>query len=342
MKPRVSVVITAYNNEPFVETAIRSVLDQDYQDFELVVVEDRGRDRTFEIAQRFASERVRVIHNPCNLGQHRTKNAGLIHSHCDLVKFVDADDYLLPGALAHLVAAYDSSGTRPGAVFARPRIVDEAGRQLVSVPGWGFTGRAHGPSLLHFLATAGDKGSCLCNVTPHLFDREALARVGGFPDSNAYAGDWETFLKLLAIGDVVFTDTTVAGYRIQSESISRLTPIVPQTRDGIRSFREVAAFTDETHPEDGRFRAQEFLSGLLDSFVERYVHPQRLRRLLGRISCDADIRAVFAEEQLGHEYDRMIRRGFSGYLYRAVKQKGRIALGLSPYTPCLAGFRPAV
>ena len=38
MKPRVSVVITAYNNEPFVETAIRSVLDQDYQDFELVVV----------------------------------------------------------------------------------------------------------------------------------------------------------------------------------------------------------------------------------------------------------------------------------------------------------------
>ena len=341
MKPRVSVVITAYNNEPFVETAIRSVLDQDYQDFELVVVEDRGRDRTFEIAQRFAGDRVQVIRNERNRGHYGNKNEGMLYISGDLVKFVDADDYLLPGALAHLVAAYDSSGTRPGAVFARPRIVDEAGRQLVDMPRWGVTGRADGPSLLHFLATAGDKGSCLCNVTPHLFDREALARVGGFPDSNAYAGDWETFLKLLAIGDVVFTDATVAGYRIQAESISRLTPIVPQTRDGIRSAREVAAFTQETQPGDDRFRSQAFLSGLLDSFVDRYVYPQRLRRLLGRTSCDADIRNVFAEERLEHEYDRMIRRGFAGYLYRAITQKGRSALGLSPYTSCLAGFRPA-
>lgn len=341
MTPRVSVVITAYNNERFVETAIRSVLDQDFQDFELVVVEDRGRDQTFEIARRFAGERVRVIRNERNRGHYGNKNEGMRYVSGELLKFVDADDYLLPGALRRLVEAYDADGSRPGAVFARPRIVDEDGRTLVDLPGWGIAGRAHGPSLLHYLATAGDKGSCLCNVTPHLFDRAALQRVGGFPESNAYAGDWETFLKLLASGDAVFTDATVAGYRIQAESISRLTPIVPQARDGIRSAREVAAFAADANPHDARFRTPGFHAGLLDSFVDRYVYPQRLRRLLGRTNCDAELRALFAEERLEADFHRMITRGFIGYLARTVRHKLRSAVGLSPYTVALAGFRRA-
>jgi glycosyltransferase involved in cell wall biosynthesis len=341
MTPRVSVVITAYNNEHFVETAIRSVLDQDYQDFELVVVEDRGRDKTYEIAKRFACDRVQIIRNQQNRGHYGNKNEGMRYISGELVKFVDADDYLLPGALTRLVRAYDAERARPGVVFARPRIVDEHGRPLVDIPGWGFTGRADGPSLLHFLATAVDKGSCLCNVTPHLFDRAALARVGGFPDSNAYAGDWETFLKLLAIGDAVFTDAVVAGYRIQPESISRLTPIVPQARDGIRSMREVAAFAVDAHPQDERFRSSAFLFGLLASFVDRYVQPQRMRKLLGRTACDAELCELFAQEGLKNEYRRMVGRGLLGYIARTVRQKARAAVGLSPYTPALAGFRPS-
>jgi glycosyltransferase involved in cell wall biosynthesis len=341
MKPRVSVVITAYNNEPFVETAIRSVLDQDYQDYELIVVEDRGRDRTYEIAKRFAGERVQVIRNERNHGHYGNKNEGMRFISGDLVKFVDADDYLLPGALSQLVSAYDAERSRPSVIFARPRIVDEQGRPLVRIPGWGYRGRAHGPSLLHFLATKGNKGSCLCNVTPHLFDRASLDRVGGFPDSNAYAGDWQTFLKLLAVGDAVFTDAVVAGYRIQAESISRLTPIVPQARDGIQSMREVAAFAAENNPEDERFRSEAFRSGLLDSFVDRYVHPQRMRKLLGRSTCDAELRDLFAQEGLEDEFSRMVGRGFLGYIALTLGYKARAAVGLSPYTPALAGFRRA-
>jgi len=341
MSPRVSVIITAYNNEPFVETAIRSVLDQDYRDWELVVVEDRGSDQTYEVAMRFAGDRVQVIRNERNRGHHGNKNEGMRYITGELVKFVDTDDYLLPGALSHLVETYDGDGSRPVAVFARPRIIDEEGRPLVQVPGWGITGRADGPALLHYLATAGDKGSCLCNVTPHLFDRAALARVGDFPESNAYAGDWETFLKLLAIGDAVFTNAAVAAYRIQSQSISRLTPIEPQARDGIRSYREVVRFAASAKPQDQRFRSNAFHSGLLESFVERYVYPQRLRRLLGRTNHDSELHSLFAQEGVESEYNRMISHGFFGYLDRAMKQKARLALGLSPYTPALAGFRQA-
>lgn len=341
MTPRVSVIITAYNNEPFVETAIRSILAQDYQDFELVVVEDRGRDRTYEIAKRFEGDRVRVIRNTKNLGQHVNKNEGIRHARGELLKFVDADDYILPGALRHLVDMYDSASPRVGAVFALPSIIDEHSRKICDATPWGFVGRANGPAMLHYLATAGNKGSCLCNVTPHLFARDVLERVGCFPGSNPYAGDWETFLKLLAVGDVIFTDAHVAAYRIQSQSVSKLTPILPQAKDGIRSTHEVATFVASMHPGDQRFNAHAFRSGLLDSFVDRYVHPQRLRSMLGRPNCYAELRDLFAAEGLQPEFHRMVSRGFVGYIARTVRQKTRAAVGLSPYTPALAGFRPS-
>jgi glycosyltransferase involved in cell wall biosynthesis len=69
MMPRVSVVITAYNNEPFVEMAIRSILGQNYQDRELVVGDDRGRDKPYDIAKRFACDRVQVIRNERSRGR---------------------------------------------------------------------------------------------------------------------------------------------------------------------------------------------------------------------------------------------------------------------------------
>jgi glycosyltransferase involved in cell wall biosynthesis len=339
MTPRVSVVITAFNNEPFIATAIESVLDQEFKDYEVVVVEDRGRDNTYEVAQKYTSDRVQVIRNARNRGHYGNKNEGLQYTKGELIKFVDADDYLLPGALEQLVATYDADGARPGVVFARPRIVDVDGQQLEPVPGWGFTGRADGPSLLYFLATARGRGSCLCNVTPHLFSRAALGWVGGFPESNAYAGDWETFLKLLTVGNAVFTDIAVAGYRIQPESISKLTSVVTQTRDGVRSAKSVQAFVAENLSGDSRFGEELFWRGLLGSFVGRYISNQRLRSLMGRANCCAELESMFSVEGVDTEFAKVMAQEFSAFVRTAIVHKLRAAVGLSPYSPALKGFR---
>jgi glycosyltransferase involved in cell wall biosynthesis len=338
MSPRVSVIITAYNNEQYIGQAIESILTQDYQDYEIIVVEDRGRDNTYTLAKAYASERVHVFRNQYNLGQHRNKNEGLGRASGDLVKFLDADDYVLAGGLKHLVATYDAGGTEAVAVFARPRLVDEHGYELERVPGWGFSGRADGPSLLHFLTTTRGKGSCLCNVSPHIFSRTALLRVGGFPESNAYAGDWEVFLKLLAIGDAVFTDGVVAAYRIQSESISHVTSVVSQASDGLRSAKSVREFVMNVCPRDERFVSETFWRGLLGSFVGRYVANARLRSLVRRKNCFAELASVFVAEGLESEFARVSDQEFPSYLLTAMTHKVRTTLGLPRYTPCLTAY----
>jgi glycosyltransferase involved in cell wall biosynthesis len=339
MSPRVSVIITAFNNEEHIASAIESVLTQDYQDCEIIVVEDRGRDNTYDVAKAYVSDRVTVYRNERNLGQHRNKNEGIRRANGELVKLLDADDYMLPGGMRHLVDTFDADGAEPVAVFARPRIVDVNGQQLQRVPGWGFVGRAHGPSLLYFLASSRGKGSCLCNVSPHLFRRTALLRVGGFPESNAYAGDWEAFLKLLAVGDAVFTDSAVAAYRIQPQSISHVTSIVSQTRDGVRSAKSVHTFLTENLCGDARFCGELFWRGLLGSFVGRYISNQKLRSLMGRTNCCAELESMFSVEGVDTEFAKVMAQEFPSFVRTAIVHKLRAAVGLSPYSPALAGFR---
>lgn len=339
MSPRVSVVITAYNNEQYIAQAIESILTQDYQDYEIIIVEDRGCDDTYTLAKGYASERVHVYRNEHNVGAHRNKNEGLSRANGDLVKFLDADDYVLTGGLQHLVSTYDAGGPETVAVFARPRLVDENGQELERVPGWGFSGRADGPSLLHFLTTTRGKGSCLCNVSPHIFSRMALLRVGGFPESNAYAGDWEVFLKLLAIGDAMFTDGVVAAYRIQPESISHVTSVVSQARDGLRSAKSLREFVMNVHAGDDRFGSETFWRGLLGSFVGRYVANARLRSLIHRKNCFAELASVFAAEGLEGEFANVYAQEFPSYVRTAMTHKVRAALGFSRYTPCLSTYR---
>ena len=74
--PAVSVLLTTYNRESFLASAIESVLCPDLQDFELLIVDDGSTDRTVEIARAYErlDSRVRVVVNERNLGQFRNRN----------------------------------------------------------------------------------------------------------------------------------------------------------------------------------------------------------------------------------------------------------------------------
>lgn len=92
--PVVSVVMPAYNAEKYVEAAMRSVMAQTFQDFELLVVDDCSKDRTAEIVQRLAGEDSRVVflRNPKNSGVAATRNYAVSLAKGEWVAFLDSDD----------------------------------------------------------------------------------------------------------------------------------------------------------------------------------------------------------------------------------------------------------
>ena len=100
-EPFVSVIIPAYNCEPFIEAAVRSVMEQTHRSWELLVIDDGSTDATCEIIRRLAEEdaRIRFLRNPVNIGVAGTRNRGLDESRGEYVAFLDGDDVWHPDKL---------------------------------------------------------------------------------------------------------------------------------------------------------------------------------------------------------------------------------------------------
>ena len=104
MKPLVSILIPAYNAEEFIADAIRSAIGQTWQRKEIIVVDDGSRDRTAEMARRFASKEVVFISKE-NQGAAATRNHAFQLSQGEYIQWLDADDLLAPDKIERQLAA---------------------------------------------------------------------------------------------------------------------------------------------------------------------------------------------------------------------------------------------
>ena len=92
MRPRVSVILCAYNEEACIARAIDSILDQTFDDLEIIAVNDGSTDNTLEVLRKYADRRLTVI-NKANTGLTDSLNVGIRASQGELVARLDADDW---------------------------------------------------------------------------------------------------------------------------------------------------------------------------------------------------------------------------------------------------------
>lgn len=96
----ISVIIPLYNKEQIIEKSLHSVLSQDYEDFEVVIVNDGSTDRSAEIVKVIDDSRIRLFEQE-NGGPSKARNTGIRNAKGEWIVFLDADDELLPGALKY-------------------------------------------------------------------------------------------------------------------------------------------------------------------------------------------------------------------------------------------------
>ncbi len=96
--PLVSILVAVYNASAFLETAIRSLFAQSWQNIEIVAVDDSSTDRSWELLQRLAIEdsRLKIFRNETNVGAYPTRNRALINASGDLITVHDSDDWSHP------------------------------------------------------------------------------------------------------------------------------------------------------------------------------------------------------------------------------------------------------
>lgn len=94
--PLVSVIMTAYKACETIDKAIESILNQNYKNIELIVVEDHSPDSTYEYLKNKYSTKVKILRTPVNSGTYVAKNIGMSEAKGDFITFMDSDDWSHP------------------------------------------------------------------------------------------------------------------------------------------------------------------------------------------------------------------------------------------------------
>jgi glycosyltransferase involved in cell wall biosynthesis len=130
--PRVSLGLPVYNGEKFLPRAIRSLLDQDYADFELVISDNASTDGTQRICEEFARQdkRIRYSRNERNIGLAPNHNRVFSLSQGTYFKWVAHDDEYAPRMLGRLVEVLDSAPTSVTTVYSACEYINERGEKL--------------------------------------------------------------------------------------------------------------------------------------------------------------------------------------------------------------------
>ncbi len=212
--PEVSIIITVYNLATYLEEAIRSVLNQTYQDMEIIVVDDGSTDNTRELVMNFANPKINYIFQK-NRGAGAARNTGIRASTGRYIAFLDADDVWLPQKLELQLKVIESSPwasviycdmyfygttdyTLPETFFQQFKWPPPWGKVLdkMAIRSFGI------PSTL-------------------LVKRDVFEKIGLFDEGLPYCDDYDMLLRMAAYFEFEVLPTPLVKYRLHPSQISR-------------------------------------------------------------------------------------------------------------------------
>nr|WP_255406300.1 glycosyltransferase [Mycobacterium sp. E796] len=205
--PLVSVCVPMYNNAATIERCLRSILDQDGVDFEIIVVDDDSSDDGAAVATAMLRPGDRLVKNQPRLGLSGNHNKCLELARGTCVQFVHGDDWLLPGALATLAPYFEDPGV--GLAFAPRQVVgnDERWQRMYGKMYTHFRNlgeRNDGRELVRQAALGGLRDNWVGEPTCVMFRRRLALDVGGLRDDIYQLVDLDFWLRLMLRSTVCF------------------------------------------------------------------------------------------------------------------------------------------
>lgn len=110
MNDLVSIIMPSYNTAPYIRETIQSVLDQTYQNWELIIVDDCSTDNTDDVVASIKDERIRYLKNEKNSGAAVSRNRALREAKGRWIAFLDSDDLWMPEKLEKQIAFMEKNG----------------------------------------------------------------------------------------------------------------------------------------------------------------------------------------------------------------------------------------
>ncbi|PPS40645.1 glycosyltransferase [Chroococcidiopsis sp. TS-821] len=208
--PIISVIIPAFNAEKTIEETVKSVLNQTFSDFELIVINDGSTDRTLDIINNIKDARIKTFSYPNSGCVAASRNRGFTHAVGEFIAFLDADDLWKPEKLEAQLAALQAN---PQAAVAYSWVdrIDENNQFLAKGSRVNINGNVYAEILV---------SNFLDNGSNPLIRREAFQAVKGFDETLLHAEDQDLYIKLAARYDFVVVPHPHILYRVSANSKS--------------------------------------------------------------------------------------------------------------------------
>jgi glycosyltransferase involved in cell wall biosynthesis len=209
--PSVSVCIPVDRGEPYLAESIRSVLDQTYRDFELIVLDNASPDRADVIARKVGDVRIRVERNGRSVPRAENWNRVVQLSRSPLVKLLRPTDLLHPRCLEFQVAPMEAD---PGlaVVAARRHMIDDMSRVVVPRRGLsGLTGVRTGVEVARRVVRT--RSNPIGEPGGVLFRRDDFFAAGGWRSDRNYTMDLDLWMRLLQFGEFLGLPEPLAAFR---------------------------------------------------------------------------------------------------------------------------------
>ncbi len=210
-----SIIIPLYNKEQFIENTLKSVLQQTYQNFEIIIVNDGSTDRSIELLQKYTDKRIQIIHKQ-NQGVSVARNNGIKLAKAQFICFLDADDYWYPHFLETfnmLIEKYKNQY-----VFSAAFEVETKWNTFKSMYSIDPT---QNDLVVDFFEAS--KKECVLWTSCAVFDKSVFEKVGNFDKTIKIAQDTDLWIRIGLHYPIVFTWETLAIYKHDAQSLSKKT-----------------------------------------------------------------------------------------------------------------------
>lgn len=301
--PLITVLMPAYNAAKYIAEAIRSVLEQSFRDFELLIINDGSTDNTENIIRSFTDSRIRLV-SQANAGVAAALNKGILLAKAEYIARFDADDICLP---QRLQKQYDFLETHPGYVLtgADATYIDQEGNHVFDLAYPAYTDeqiRGLPPSVCPF-----------SHVTV-MYRRSAVIAAGGY---NINAHTFEDHLlwhQILLQGKVNNIPEVLVAVRFSPGSVT----IDDSWRS--RAFKRIKAAAIYSRQMDDR-------QGALIYDIIRRQDKDRVKK--------GAYYSLLAKKYLFNNYNLAMARANIRKLLQIypAKRQGYILLGLSVFPP---------
>ncbi len=240
--PKVSVIIPVYNGEKYIKQTIKSVLNQTFQNFEIIIIDDGSTDNSRKEIQSLDDLRIHYFYQSNKGCPAIPKNRGIRKAKGKYIAFLDQDDLFLPKKIENQLELIEKTGQKIDAVICNCFVYDEMNKQIIG-KNWAKNFRIIPGKISQRLI----KGNFIVTSSEALI-RKSFFKKNGFLDERLkIADDYDLWLRLAKDSHIKFISKPLVKWRYRPGSLSSDSPKL--VNDLVYLYKKILFCKDLTKKE---------------------------------------------------------------------------------------------